>query len=78
MRTEPAVATGTAAALVAAILALLVAFGVDLSPDQEKAILGVVAILGPLVSSWLIRRNVWSRASHEEEVAKARERVLGG
>ena len=55
---EPAVVIGTVTAAVAAVLALLIAFGVDLTQDQQVAILGVIAGVGPLVSAVLTRRKV--------------------
>lgn len=58
MRKEPAITLGTISAAVAAILTLLVAFGLDISEDQQTAILGVVATVGPIVAGLLIRRKV--------------------
>lgn len=58
MKREPAITIGAVSAAVAAILALLTAFGVPLDDAQEKAILGVVAALGPIVTGLLIRRKV--------------------
>lgn len=46
---EPLVSTATITAAVSAAIALLVAFGVDLTETQTTAILGVVAVLAPLV-----------------------------
>lgn len=55
---EPAVVIGTVTAAVASVLALLVAFGVELTQDQQVAVLGVVAGVGPLVAAVLTRRKV--------------------
>lgn len=55
---EPAVLIGSAGGAVGAILSLLVAFGLDLSEDQQAAILGVVAAVVPIISAILIRRKV--------------------
>jgi hypothetical protein len=55
---EPAVVIGTITAAVAAILALLVAFGIELDQTQQVAILGVIAGVGPLVAAILTRRKV--------------------
>lgn len=58
MKTEPALTVGAITAAVSAILALLVAFGLDLSDDQTAAILGVVAVLAPLVATAITRGKV--------------------
>ena len=58
MNTEPAVTIGSIVALVAAIITLLVAFGVDVTAEQRDAILSVVAIGGPIAAGLLIRRKV--------------------
>lgn len=60
MATEPARVIGGAIAAVSAIVALLVAFGVDFTADQQAAILGVVATLAPLVAALIIRSRVFS------------------
>lgn len=56
--TEPAVTVASITAAVAAVLALLAAFGLPVSPEQQTAILGVVAVIGPLVVGVLARRFV--------------------
>ena len=58
MKREPAITVGTVSAAVAAVLTLLVAFGLDITEEQQTAILGVVATIGPLVAGLLIRRRV--------------------
>ena len=58
MKNEPAVSVGSITAAVAAVLVLLVSFGVPLSDDQQKAILGVVAVVAPLLGAVLIRGKV--------------------
>ena len=45
----PAIATSGVVLVVAAVLALLQAFGVDLTPEQVGAIMGLVAALLPAV-----------------------------
>lgn len=56
---DPSAWWGAVGALVGAIITLLVAFGVELTPDQQAAILGVVAAAGPLVVAYLIGRTAW-------------------
>lgn len=58
MRTEPLITVSTVTALVAAVLGSLVAFGVDLSDDQQKAILGLTAVVAPLVVGLVARSKV--------------------
>ena len=55
---EPAIVIGTVTTAVTAVLALLVAFGIDLSQGQQVAILGVIAGVGPLVVAFLTRSKV--------------------
>lgn len=55
---EPAVTIGVLTTAVTALLALLVAFGIDLSQGQQVAILGVIAGVGPLVVAFVTRGRV--------------------
>ena len=61
--TEPALSTGSITAAVTAILALLVAYGFDISQEQQVAILGVVAVIAPIVVAVITRSQVFSPAS---------------
>lgn len=58
MKTEPLITVASITALVAAIVGLVVAFGVDLSDDQQTAILGFAAVAAPLVVGFVARRKV--------------------
>lgn len=58
MKNEPAVTVGTITAVVSALLTLLAAFGLDLSSDQTAAVVGVVAVLAPIVASLITRSKV--------------------
>lgn len=58
MSKEPAITIGTVSAAVAAIIGLAVAFGAPITEDQQIAILGVVAAVGPIVAAVLIRHVV--------------------
>lgn len=49
MKNEPVITVAGVTAAVTAVIALLVSFGVDLTQDQQNAILGVVAVVAPLV-----------------------------
>jgi hypothetical protein len=58
MTREPLVTAATITALVTALIGLLVAFGVDLTDDQQTAVLGVVAVVAPLVVALFTRSKV--------------------
>lgn len=56
MKNEPVLTVAGIQAAVAAVLGLLVAFGVELNADQQTAIIGVAAIVLPLAFA------VWARS----------------
>ena len=58
MKNEPALKVATYTAIVTAVLALLTSFGLNLSDEQTAAILGVVAVLAPIVAGFITRRHV--------------------
>lgn len=58
MKTEPAITIASVTAAVTAALALLVSFGLSISADQQTAILGVVAVVAPLLVGVLTRPKV--------------------
>ncbi len=60
---EPALSVGAITAAVGAVLGLVVAFGLKLTPEQTAAILGVTTVLAPLVSAWFTRGRVYSPQS---------------
>lgn len=45
----PTITMGTVTAAVSAIITLLLAYGVQVTPDQRIAIMGLVATIGPLL-----------------------------
>ncbi len=63
MTSEPLLTTGTATAIVAAIVTLVVAFGADLTETQTAAILGVAAVLAPLLVGLVARSRVTPNGS---------------
>jgi hypothetical protein len=73
---DPSGSYGAIGTFVAAILSLLVAFGVNLDPAQQAAILGVVAAVGPAATALLIRTKAYApptvRHRIEEAVAAAK------
>lgn len=58
MKNEPAVTVASITAVVAALIGALVAFGVNLSDDQQKAILALVAVAGPVIAGLVTRSKV--------------------
>lgn len=71
MQTEPSTIIGTITGLAAAVVAALIAFGVDLSQDQQNALLGLVAVVAPIVAGVLIRSKVFAPATVEKLTTKA-------
>jgi hypothetical protein len=60
---EPLLTVGTVASAVVALLGLLVAFGLKLSDRQQSVVLGVVAVVVPVVVGVIARRKVFSPAT---------------
>lgn len=58
MNREPLLTVGTMTGAVTAIIALLVAFGLDLTGEQQTAILAVVAVAAPFVVAAVTRPKV--------------------
>lgn len=58
MTNEPLITVASITAGVTALLTLLVAFGLDLSGEQQTAILGVVAVVAPVVVALVTRPKV--------------------
>ena len=53
----PVITAATITAGATAIIALLVAFGVPLTDEQQTAILGVIAVAGPLIVGFVGRHT---------------------
>lgn len=58
MQNEPLFTVATITAGAAAVLALLVAFGLDLTEGQSTAIMGVVGVAAPLIVAVVARAKV--------------------
>ena len=58
MKNEPAITVASITAVVVAAIALLVAFGVQVSDEQAAAIVGFVAVVGQLVAGYVTRGKV--------------------
>jgi len=57
---EPLLSVAGITAAASALLALVVSFGFDLTTDQQVAIIGVVAVLAPLLVGIAARGKVFS------------------
>jgi len=66
---EPALVIGLITAAVASVLVLLAAFGVQLTPEQQVAVIGVIAGVGPLITAIISRTKVTSTATVVQVVA---------
>lgn len=77
---EPVWSAGALTATVTAILALVVAFGLPLTAAQEAAILGVAAVVAPLVAAWAGRRRAYAPATVAQLLRQVRTetRSAGG
>ena len=76
MKREPLLTVGGIVALVTATIGLLVAFGVDISQDQQVAILEVVAVAAPVAVALIARHWVWSPEGVDMEVEGKTSEVL--
>jgi hypothetical protein len=57
---EPLISVGTITALLAAGLAIAVAFGLHLTDDQKGAVLSLIALVAPFVVAVVGRAKVFS------------------
>lgn len=71
MTKEPAQIIGYLTGAATAVIALLVAFGLDLTQEQQAAILGVVAVVAPVVAGLVIRSAVFSPNSAQNAADQA-------
>ena len=71
MSSEPLVTVASITAGVAAIIALLVSFGIPVTPEQQTAILGVVAVVAPVVVALVARGRVTPNTRVVESVTPA-------
>ena len=65
-KTEPATLVGMITALVSAVIALAVAYGVDIDDSQSTAIMGLIAVLAPIIAAIVTRSRVYSPASTQK------------
>ena len=58
MSSEPVLTAASALAVVSAVIAVLVAFGVHLTDAQVAAILGLVGVVAPIALAFVVRSKV--------------------
>ena len=63
MKYEPLISVSSIVAAATAVVALLVAFGVQLTEDQKVAILGVVGVIAPVIVALVTRGKVTPNAA---------------
>lgn len=61
--TEPLWSVSSLTAAATALIALVVSFGLPITADQQTAILGVVAVVAPIVVAVAGRRKVYAPAT---------------
>lgn len=74
---EPLWTVSGITAAATAVIALLVSFGLDLSADQQTAILGVIAVLAPVIVALVTRGKVTPTAKVAETVESDGTRIAG-
>lgn len=75
---EPIVTTGWISALVTAVIGLLVAFGLPLTDEQQVAVLGLTAVVAPIIVALVGRRSVVEYASSGQVRAGAASELHTG
>jgi hypothetical protein len=70
MRNEPVLTAGVIGSIVSAILTLLFAFGVPLTPEQGQAILGLVAVVAPIAVALIGRHFAYGPETIKRERRK--------
>lgn len=77
MNKEPAVILAAVTAFAVAILAALVAFGLDITDSQQSSILAVIAAVAPIVLGVVTRSKVFAPANVAAAVTAEGEVVSG-
>ena len=71
MDQEPSITIGVISTVVASALTMAVAFGAPITQEQQTAILGFVAAVGPLITALFIRRRVYAPQTVRRMVSNA-------
>ncbi len=74
--TEPLLTVGTITTIAAAAIAALVAFGLHIDDDQQAKLLGLIAVLAPLIVAGIGRLRTWSPATVRKIALAERARNL--
>lgn len=77
MEKEPAAVIAVINGIVQGGIALLVAFGIPIGPDQQIAIMAFAAQLGIAVQWILTRAHVFSPATHNRELGEQKAEYEG-
>lgn len=72
MKREPLLTIGTITSVLAAVLTLVVAFGVPLTDVQVQALLGLTAALAPVIVALLARSRVTPAAGGRRRAPRGR------
>ena len=67
MRREPAIIIGGVTAVIEAIIALVVALGLDLSPEVQASLMGLVAVVGTLAATLWTRESVYAPDTYQRQ-----------
>lgn len=60
---EPAWTVGAFVGVVGAIITTVLAFGLNLTPAQSGALMGLATLLAPLISAYFTRQRVYAPAT---------------
>lgn len=74
---EPILTTASLTAIIIAVIALLVAFGIPLTDDQQKAIIALVGVIAPFVVWAIARRSTTPSKNVAAVVDKTGHLVAG-
>lgn len=75
---DPSGSAGGLVTIAAAAIGLLIAFGIPLTPEQETQILRFIAVAGPALTAWLIRRRAYAPATVTKLIAGEVDPTPGG
>lgn len=68
MDEKPVITVSSIVALVTALLTLLVAFGLPITPDQREALIGLVAVAAPFIIAAFVHPRVTPLANPKVSV----------
>jgi hypothetical protein len=77
MKNEPIISTAFFGAVATGVIALLTAFGLELTADQTAALLGISALIAQVVVALVARRKATPNVNVVESVTSDGTRVAG-